>query len=225
MTTKITKLPSNNNSKIKMSEQEKLSKISKKNILKKFSFLIVIIIAGLVHLLIKKIGFDSSIETAAIFILWAVSILTASFCALYSFDKKYREKCDTFGKAELDVISYNENPTEKRIYLERSGKSALASVEGVDIHRMASSGGGFVIFVVKYCFCDKNNRTFSGIKQFYDSTYNFVPSVPKSNDKIKILYDESNPNDSIIVHEKADKVKWYQLQKKYKIKIITNTKN
>jgi hypothetical protein len=77
--------------------------------------------------------------------------------------------------------------------------------------------------MITYSFSDKNGNKLIKTKKYNDQA---LQNIPKAGDQIRIIYDESNPSDSVIFHEeKNPKVKWHQQQqKKFTIKILNNTK-
>jgi hypothetical protein len=176
-----------------------------------FKFLLTILVAGLVHFLIKKMGLESFNEAYSILLLWMFSLLVA-FCFLAGDSAKFTE----VNSSESDFSPFPYKPTQKRINLEKIGIVGVGTVEDVLKISIGAGRPTMYRYMIKYSFSN-NGKEFVIRKRYFEE---LLQEIPKIGDKIKIMYDRHNPNDSIIVHQEADKVKWYQLQRKFKLEII-----
>ena len=191
------------------------------SLVKKLSFLWVILGAALIHFLIKKVGFVETKEGIYIFLLWfGATVIIVRFIA-YNFTSSYRGRWNDYNNSELDISENDKKVIQKRLDVEKNGIVGVA-----EVIRVSSVGFGgcptVVFYIIEYSFTDKSGKKFIILKKYCES---LVQNCLKVGDKLEIMYKEFNPSDSIMVYESADKVSWYKLQKKYKIKIITNNAN
>jgi hypothetical protein len=199
-----------------MKNQQK--KKNKKNfkareLINKYSFVFIILGAALVHLIIKKVELDYSLERAIIFILWVVS----GFVSLILFSKETEAQKD-FRLSKSDLSAFFYKPGKDRMFLESNGIISCAIVNSATKTSVGGSAPSTYNYVVKYSF-EVNGSNFTNKTRYFEGV---IQNIPNIGDYIEIKYDAANPNNSIIVHEPADKVSWYKLQKKYKIKIINS---
>ena len=193
-----------------------------KSVLKKYRFLLIVPVAILLHLLVTRSGIEGPDKGTVLILIWGCCIVIIMYNL--GFYKSYIRDRDNFLNADIDVDLFAKI-TKKRAYLEKFGKSSVAKITKVSKARFGYDPLNPACYVVEYKYYDEVGNEFIGLKGLYDTIYNFYPSIPVVDDKIKIIYDKSNPKDSIITHVRVDKVPWYKLQKKYEIKIITNLKN
>ncbi len=187
-----------------------------RSLVKKLSFLWVFLVAIAIHIIIKNIGMDYSLERSAIFFLWLISI----FVLLILISKESIAQKD-FRLSESDLSGLLHKPSKNRIYLEQKGVKSTAIITSITKTSVGGTAPLIYNYVITYCFNIGENK-FSNKKRYFEEA---IQNIPNLDDKVEILYDKLDPRKSIIVHEPADKVSWCKLQKKYKIKIITNTNN
>jgi len=202
--------------KIRKDSSENNQEKKSRSLTKKLSFLWVIIVAALIHVIIKNIGIDYSLERSAIFILWFISI----FVLLILISKETAAQKD-FRLSESDFSSLLHKPSKNRIYLEQKGINSTAIVTSITKTSVGGTAPLTYNYIITYWFNVGENK-FTNKKRYFEE---IIQNIPNLDDKVEILYDKLDPNNSIIVHEAADKVSWHKLQKKYKIKIITNNTN
>lgn len=180
--------------------------------------------ALLTHIIINNFGLEYGDRIGYITILWLAALAISFNMILYSFSKKYKDGWDDAKRGEFDIVGINGKKTDKRIYIEKKGIVSDALVEGVSKNVMGQNFAvKAVICMITYSFVDKDGNKIKKIKKYNDQVlYNF----PKVGDKIKIIYDESNSDDSVILHEEVNQeIKWNKLkQKKYTITIINSIK-
>ena len=190
-----------------------------RGIIKKMSFLWVVCVVYLIHVLVKTLNIESSMETSIIAMLWVVGVLIACFCAKYEFNDAYREKMQLLSKAKCDIKESKKGYQKDIMDLMEQGFTTQATVEGVyEVGTgMASTRADFVI--IEYSFCNENGTKFYETKRFHGGTYIFAPSIPCVGNKLDVVCSYDDPPRSIIISEKAKKVQWYQQQRKYQIKV------
>ena len=191
----------------------------KKNVLKKYKFLLIVPVVILLHLLVKRSGIEGPDKGIALIAIWGFGVGIFLHWWGANFSSVYMQNSQDRSNVEFDIEPFQEL-AKKIIQLNKSGKDTVASIIKVRLVRVGVGSLNPDYYLIKYSYFSKKGDELIGLKGLYNSLYNFIPSIPKVGDKIKIFYDESNPNISTIAHEKADKAKWYWLQKKYKINII-----
>lgn len=209
--------------KIRKDNSENNQENKPRSLAKKLSFLWVILGAALIHFWINNLGLKDGDRFGYIIILWLAAVAISFNMILYSFSKGYKDGWDDFGKGEFDIVALSGKKTDKRIRIEKNGILTNALVEKVSSHVLRSTIVRVVYCMITYSFSDKNGNKLIITKKYNDQ---FLQNIPKTGDQIRVIYDESNPSDSVIFHEeKNPKVKWYQQQqKKFTITILNNTK-
>jgi hypothetical protein len=118
---------------------------------------------------------------------------------------------------ESFVTSFNgRSKFNNHKYLEEKGYTAIAEID-----KAAQLSGlvtyGSARYYIKYFFVDESGKKFSKIKIYW---LNDLLFLPKTGDKIEVLYEKDYPENSMIAYEESKNANWYQLRKKYKIKFI-----
>lgn len=179
--------------------------------IKKLSPLLIIPFAAFAHYLLRE-------EAIFLVVIWGLTIAFIIHKLRSNFDPNYLKAINNFANADCDV-DIHANITQKRFYIEQIGEKTTAKITMVSKERMGPSNNPVLpdCYVIEYEYFDESGNKFIGLKGIYDTIHEFHPSIPTIGDKIAILYDKSHPEESVIVHTKADKVPWYKLQKKYKV--------
>lgn len=192
-------------------------------ILKKFSFLLVLLGALVTHMIINNLVIKSGDRIGYIVILWLAASAISFNMILYSFSKKYKDGWNDFNKGEFDIDTISGKKTEKRICIENSGLFSEGLIEKISNHVFRSVVIRVVYCIITYSFFDKEGNKITKIKKYNDQG---LKNIPKVGDKVKILYDPLNPNNSVIFHEEVNQeIESNKLkQKKYTITIINSIK-
>lgn len=208
---------------VKKNNSEKNQENKPRSLIKKLSFLWVLLGAVLIHFWINHLGLKDGDRYGYIIILWLAATAISFNMILYSFSKGYKDGWNDFNNGEFDIDAITGKKTDKRIYIENNGVLTEAVVEKISNRVFRSIVIRVIYCMITYSFFDKKGNKVIKIKKYNDQG---LQNIPKIGDKIKIIYDESNPSDSVIFHEEINpKVKWYQQkQKKFTITIINNTK-
>lgn len=187
-------------------------------IFKKLSFLWIVIGTLAIHFIVKKVG-SQYYELPILVILWTfLFVYILGFLnSLLSSERKWNYMLkNSFGPwTRNTIIAKDKNIEENQRYLLQNGDRSIGVINDIMVKKVHNSS---------FCGCVLINYCFLNFKKSY--IQNFIKTdlenIPKIGDKIEIIYEKNNPENSMIVCEKPSKAPWYKLQKKYKIKIINN---
>ena len=186
-----------------------------RSLVKKLSFLWVILGAASIHLIIKIIDLGDYYEMPILITIWAfvVTGIIGALLSLLPHNKKWDEMLKN---SELHVIETSSRTAkENEEYLLKKGVVATADVGDVMVKNVYNSSICGAVLINYYNPILQKNV----IKKFFEID---LKNIPKIGDKIEILYEKNHPENSMILCEKPSSAPWYKLQKKYKIKIINN---
>lgn len=195
-----------------------------KELLKKYSFVLIILGAVATHFVINGMDLKDNDRIGYVLIMWLAASAIVFNMILYHFNKNYRDGWNDFNKGEMDIAALTGEKSDKRVYIEKDGVATNAVVERISKYIVGQNFAAKALYrMITYSFFDKSGNKFTKTKKYNDQA---LHNILKVGDYIKILYDESNPADSVIFHEEVNsKVKWHQLQqKKFTITIVNNTK-
>ena len=173
---------------------------------KEYGYITVLLVALVMHLVIYFSYPRSNDKTAFIILIWFIAIMLSRHCYLWRFNQNYRNRENDTVKMGSNKNFENENLDQ--IYPNDKYLKTLCHI--VDIWNISHVPGSFAysFTTIKYKFFDQNQKEFFGIKKLNSYKFFFVPKYPNLGDKIEIIYNKGNPNDSMIFYKKVKEHKW-----------------
>lgn len=194
--------------------------IKRKTFIKIITSFAIVLIALLINNFVVALALEDSKEILAVVLIWGCcSIVLLYLGGLY---KSVKDDYNNLRNAEIDVDLFGKK-SESLIHIEKEGKHTMAIITEVSKIRL----GGCMsplnpdCYVIEYQYLHEGN-SYSGLKGLYDTIYNFHPTFPVVGDKVKIIYNQSTPEKSVIYCTKANKVPFCRLQRKFDINFVNN---
>lgn len=201
-----------------MKVEQNNSKNKKSYLIKKSSFLSIIFLMIIAHFIVYYSDLRGPIRGAWFSCIWGAGLVLTRFCYLYCYDGNFRKYQKNLNKS----LKSTYNILLKKHFNNQLFNTSLAEI--LDVERDIVSFYHFTnvnYVLIEYCFnINSSSQNFVGVKTLNLCKFFFTPNFPKIGDKIEIIYNKDNPEESVIIYQESKKVKWYQCQPKYEIKVI-----